>query len=85
MSDRTEGHGQDERGGRSFGVRQALLGAVIVIALWFALTNSQKVEVDYIIGSAEWPLWLVIVISVLLGMVIDRGVAMAGRRRARHG
>ncbi|MEX0993314.1 MAG: LapA family protein [Solirubrobacterales bacterium] len=81
MSDRAEGRGQ---GGGGISARQVLLGAVIVIALWFAITNSQKVEVDYIVGSAHSPLWLVIVISVLLGMVIDRSVAMVGRRRARR-
>jgi uncharacterized integral membrane protein len=81
VSDRTEDH---DHGDRRFSVRQVLLVAVVAIALWFALTNSQKVEVDYIIGSSHSPLWLVIVISILLGMLIDRSLVMVGRRRARR-
>lgn len=53
-------------------------GGVIAI---FAILNTEKVQVDWILGSAQTPLILVIVICVVLGMGAGY---VAGRRRSRR-
>jgi len=61
-----------------------LFGALVVLALWFALTNSQKIEVDYIVGSANTPLWLLIILCIGVGMLIDRALVVRGRHLDRN-
>jgi uncharacterized integral membrane protein len=68
----------------------ALLIAVLLVA--FAVANSQKVEVDFLVTTADVSLVIVIVISVLLGAALGaltvmrshRPLARAARRSARR-
>ena len=64
--------------------RQYLLGALIAIAVVFALLNFHKVKVDLIFHSFRWPLIVVIVGCLVLGAAIDRlWTRYAARRRKR--
>lgn len=74
----------DNTSGSNIGPRQILLGVLVLIALWFMVTNFQKVEVDYIVGSAETPLWLLMLLCVGAGMLIDRGLVVRGRHLDRR-
>jgi uncharacterized integral membrane protein len=56
----------------------AVVGALIVI---FALSNTDDSQVEYLVGDAEMPLILVIVISFVAGMLVDRLIAMVSRHR----
>ena len=47
----------------------------VLIVSVFAVINVRPVQVDYLFGTAEWPLILVIIGSVLMGGLI---VAFAG-------
>ncbi|WP_158737537.1 lipopolysaccharide assembly LapA domain-containing protein [Alteribacillus sp. YIM 98480] len=49
--------------------------AALVIAV-FAVINVDGVEVNYLFGSAEWPLILVILGSVVMGAVIVGSLGM---------
>ena len=62
-----------------------VIAAVILVALAvvFALLNLEKVEVDWLIGSWETPLIVVIVVSMLLGAGIDRLLMRRARKRKR--
>ncbi len=51
-----------------------LLFAVIVAI--FAVVNVESVPVNYVFGSAEWPLILVILGSALLGALVSGSVAI---------
>ena len=59
--------------------------AALLIA--FAVANSQKVEVDFLVATADVPLVIVILIAVLLGAVLGAFTPwrshrpVAGRRR----
>jgi uncharacterized integral membrane protein len=53
------------------------------LALAFALVNLGNVKVDWIVGSAHSPLILVIVVSVLIGVAIDRVVVRRARKRTK--
>ncbi|MFB4163785.1 lipopolysaccharide assembly LapA domain-containing protein [Alteribacillus sp. JSM 102045] len=54
-----------------------ILGIItaLVIAI-FAVINVDGVEVNYLFGSAEWPLILVILGSVLMGAIIVGSLGM---------
>jgi uncharacterized integral membrane protein len=65
---------------------QARLTAGLILGglgLVFALINLGDVKVDWIVGSAHSPLILVIVVSVLIGIGIDRVVVRRARKRAK--
>jgi lipopolysaccharide assembly protein A len=53
-----------------------------VVAL-FAVLNLDEVEVNWIFGTAQTPLIIVIAVSFLLG-VATGWIASAGRRRAKQ-
>ena len=64
--------------------RRLLYGLVIgAIAAVFAVLNLDKVEVNWIFGTAETPLIIVIAASFLLGAAAG-WIASAGRRRAKR-
>jgi uncharacterized integral membrane protein len=48
----------------------AIVVAVLIIA--FAVANSQKVQVHFIVTTAQTPLVLVIVIAILLGFALGQ-------------
>ena len=53
------------------------------LGLVFALINLSDVKVDWIVGSAHSPLILVIVVSVLIGVAIDRVAVIRARKRSK--
>jgi uncharacterized integral membrane protein len=65
--------------------RARLIGSLVLggLGLAFALVNLGNVKVDWIVGSAHSPLILVIVISVLLGVGIDRVAVSRARKRSK--
>jgi len=52
----------------------ALIFAVIVAI--FAVVNVEDVPVNYVFGTAQWPLILVILVSALLGALVSGSVAI---------
>jgi uncharacterized integral membrane protein len=56
--------------GRPGGWRRWGLIAVGVVLLLFMALNSQKVEVNLIVGSAEMPLIFALLIAALLGAIV---------------
>jgi len=64
--------------------RQQTVGLIIAaVGLAFALVNLGNVKVDWIVGSAHSPLILVIVVSVLIGVGIDRVALRRARKRSK--
>jgi len=61
--------------------RRLLYGLVIgALVAVFAVLNRDEVEVNWIFGTAQTPLILVIAVSFLLGAVVGY-IAALGRRR----
>lgn len=75
---------QGRESGRDRAVLARLVVAVVIVALviWFAVANSQRVEVDYLVFSRDSRLVYVIIGSAVLGAVADRLIRR--RRRARR-
>ena len=73
------------------GFEAKTLAALVLAALLtaFAVANSQKIEVDFLVTTADVPLVIVILIAVLLGAVLGafvhwrshRPVVRAAKRR----
>jgi uncharacterized integral membrane protein len=59
-----------------------LVAAVVLsgLSVAFALLNLERVKVNWIFGTAETPLILVILVSILVGALLGFGVARASRR-----
>jgi lipopolysaccharide assembly protein A len=54
-----------------------LLGLILaIIVAWFAIVNVDPVPVNYVFGTAEWPLIIVILVSALLGAAVSGFVSM---------
>jgi uncharacterized integral membrane protein len=59
----------------------AILGAVVTA---FALLNLDEVKVNWLFASGRTPLIVVIGFAFVLGMLVDRLVARARRKRRRE-
>ena len=57
------------------------LGIVAVLAVVFVLQNSGKGEVRFLWMESEVRVWLAIVVSIVLGALLDRLGVMFWRRR----
>jgi uncharacterized integral membrane protein len=70
----------ERSGGNARVVATAVLSAVAAI---FAVINLDDVEVDWLVGSWQTPLIVVILISMLLGAGLDRLLVRRARKRKR--
>lgn len=61
-------------------IATALIAALLAV---FALLNLDKVEVNWIITSGHAPLIIVIALAFVAGVVFDRLLRLAARRRAK--
>jgi uncharacterized integral membrane protein len=62
----------------------ARTGALVVLAVLvtlFAVLNTGKVKVDWIFGSGEAPLIIVIVVSLLVGVILTHFAERRGGKR----
>lgn len=63
-----------------------VVGAIAaVLVLWFALVNSQRVTIDYVVAERESRLIFVILGSALLGALAGALLRRARRREHRRG
>lgn len=61
----------------------ALLIVVVLLAIFF-FQNGERAPVEFLWLDGEWPLWLVIGISVVVGIVLDRLAVWQWRRSRRN-
>ena len=61
-------------------VATALIAAVLAA---FALLNLDKVKVNWIVTDGEAPLIVVIALAFAAGILVDRLIRLAARRRAK--
>jgi uncharacterized integral membrane protein len=65
----------------SGGAIAALTG--VVLLLIFILQNTQKADLDFLFWTFTWSLWLLIIVSALLGALVWFGVGVMRRHRRR--
>jgi uncharacterized integral membrane protein len=70
---------------RSESARRVLRTGLIVLAVaavvWFVAANTKQVTVQWFVVETSSPLFLVIIVSAVLGALIDRLIVWRGRRR----
>ena len=61
--------------------RTSALVVLAVLVTLFAVLNTDKVKVDWIFGSGEAPLIIVIVVSLLVGVILTHFAERRGSKR----
>jgi uncharacterized integral membrane protein len=59
------------------------LGVVVLLLLVFVVQNTDEADVDLFLWDAVLPIWLVIVIAAVLGLVAGWILGRVGRKRRR--
>jgi len=57
------------------------VGVLVVLGIWWAFANSQRVRVDWIVASTTSPLVVVIAVAAIVGFVAGYLVARMSDRR----
>jgi uncharacterized integral membrane protein len=71
----------DDRRALSGGAIASIGGVALLVV--FALQNTEKVQVSFLFWDFSWPLWLVIVMSAVLGALVWLGLGVLRRHRRR--
>jgi uncharacterized integral membrane protein len=82
-TERTPAKRPEDKPDRAANTRMAAAAVLGGIAAVFAVINLDKVKVDWLVGSWQTPLILVIVLSMLLGAGLDRVLVRRARKRRR--
>jgi uncharacterized integral membrane protein len=80
-TERTPAKRPEDKPDRSRGTRTAAAAVLGAIAALFAVINFDDVEVNWLVGSWQTPLILVIALSILLGAALDRLMVRRSRKR----
>jgi uncharacterized integral membrane protein len=67
--------------GLSAGMISALAGAGLLVV--FMAQNRQRITVQFLVWDFTWPLWLLILVSAVLGGVVWIGAGILRRHRRR--
>ncbi|HEY5344351.1 MAG TPA: lipopolysaccharide assembly protein LapA domain-containing protein [Solirubrobacteraceae bacterium] len=73
--------GAGEKRSRREVARTSALVVLAVLVTLFAVLNTAKVKVDWIFGSGEAPLIVVIVVSLLVGVILTHFAERRGSKR----
>lgn len=68
--------------GREVPWRWVIAAVIVGLVIWFAVANSQRVEVDYLLFTRDSRLVYVIIGSAILGAAADRLLIRRRRRRS---
>lgn len=63
---------------RRFGVRQVGWFLLAVVAVLFVVLNNDRAEINLIAASPEWPMWVLVVASMVVGFLLAK---LTGWRR----
>jgi uncharacterized integral membrane protein len=64
------------------GAIASIIGVVALVV--FMLQNRNEVQIDFLMFAVTWPLWLVILVSALLGALIWFGLGVMRRHNRRQ-
>ena len=73
--------GRNDRATLGAGAIASIVGVGALLV--FMLQNRNKVSLDFLMFHVNWPLWLVILISAVLGALIWFGLGVMRRRSRR--
>ena len=71
----------NDRAGLSGGAIASLSGVVLLVI--FVVQNTDDVKLDFLFWDFTWPLWLLTIVSALLGALVLFGFGIMRRHRRR--
>ncbi len=71
-------HAIEESSERRISARQIGWLIVVVVAALFIVLNNDRAKVNLIAASPEWPMWTLVVSSMVIGFLLAK---LTGRRR----
>ena len=77
----SEGNGGGDRAGLGGGAIASISGVVLLLV--FIVQNTEDVQLDFLFWDFTWPLWLLTVVSALLGALVWFGLGVMRRHRRR--
>jgi uncharacterized integral membrane protein len=71
--------------GRRFRLGTGAIASLVGVGLLvvFMIQNTERVTVKFLFWSFSWPLWLLTLVTALIGAVVWIGVGMMRRHRRR--
>jgi uncharacterized integral membrane protein len=75
------GNGGDDRAGLGGGAIASISG--VVLLLIFIVQNTDDVKLDFLFWDFTWPVWLLTVVSAVLGALVWFGLGVMRRHRRR--
>lgn len=73
-----DGASGDAASGRRISAKQVWWAVVAVVAVLFVVLNNEKTEINFLVASPEWPMWVLVVASMVLGFLLAK---LTGWRR----
>jgi len=61
--------------------RLIVAGVALIVAVIFVVQNDNRVSTDFLFFSGTAPLWVVILLSILIGALLGQVVGVLARRR----
>jgi uncharacterized integral membrane protein len=81
MSDQGSASAQQQKAKVSGGAIATIGGGVLLLV--FMLQNTEKVKVKFLAWDFSWPVWLLVLVSALVGALIWFGAGVLRRHRRR--
>ena len=76
------GGGADERRRLGGGAIAAIGGGALLVI--FMLQNTEDVRVEFLFWDFTWPVWLIVIVSALVGALVWFGLGVVRRHRRRQ-
>ena len=64
--------------GRRVSARQIGWALLAIVAVLFVVLNNNKTEINFIVASPEWPMWVLVIASMVVGYLLAK---LTGWRR----
>ena len=71
----------DDRAGLGGGAIASISGVALLVV--FVVQNTEDVKLDFLFWDFTWPLWLLTIVSALLGALVWFGLGVMRRHRRR--
>ena len=76
------GGGADERRRLGGGAIAAIGGGALLVI--FMLQNTEDVRVEFLFWDFTWPVWLIVIVSAVVGALVWFGLGVVRRHRRRQ-
>ena len=77
------GSGGEQQGVRLSGGAIASLGGLALLVI-FIVQNTEDVRLEFLFWDFTWPVWLLTIVSALLGALVWLGLGVLRRHRRRQ-